>query len=157
MCGLPGHTYNECLVFFGKPGVTKLVLQGRHACRRNRCVLKFIRLCYVVHRLVRHWKLMWCNTLWTLAPNGDLWKPTPDVWHEVMHALIVGWCIWRHGAIDTCRGRRLSAVATAARWCSSNACQVVVGLTWQHGVCASAEDVAMEVVWCTCTRWGRSF
>jgi hypothetical protein len=22
MCGLPGHTYNECLVFFGKPGVT---------------------------------------------------------------------------------------------------------------------------------------
>jgi hypothetical protein len=22
MCGLPGHTYNECLVFFGKPVVT---------------------------------------------------------------------------------------------------------------------------------------
>jgi hypothetical protein len=22
MCGLPGHIYNECLVFFGKPGVT---------------------------------------------------------------------------------------------------------------------------------------
>jgi hypothetical protein len=23
MCGLPGHTYNECLVFFRKPGVTE--------------------------------------------------------------------------------------------------------------------------------------
>jgi hypothetical protein len=22
MCGLPRHTYNECLVFFGKPGAT---------------------------------------------------------------------------------------------------------------------------------------
>jgi hypothetical protein len=22
MCGLSGHTYNECLVFFEKPGVT---------------------------------------------------------------------------------------------------------------------------------------
>jgi hypothetical protein len=23
MCGLPGYTYNECLVFFGKLGVTR--------------------------------------------------------------------------------------------------------------------------------------
>jgi hypothetical protein len=24
MCGLLGHTYNECLVFYGKPGVTTI-------------------------------------------------------------------------------------------------------------------------------------
>jgi hypothetical protein len=28
MCGLPGHTYNECLVFFEKPGVTDWYQSG---------------------------------------------------------------------------------------------------------------------------------
>jgi hypothetical protein len=30
MCGLPGHTYNECLVFFGKPGMTLAIAPKNH-------------------------------------------------------------------------------------------------------------------------------
>jgi hypothetical protein len=28
MCGLPGHTYNECLVFFGKPGARGVLFRS---------------------------------------------------------------------------------------------------------------------------------
>jgi hypothetical protein len=42
MCGLPGHTYNECLVFFGKPGMTVAPRKSKNGHVKVLCVDRHI-------------------------------------------------------------------------------------------------------------------